>query len=61
MTMEAIDIYDKKYTVRKLKNGTLILTPVVEITDKRTALTEYTDQELVNEMIRRVEENDFKV
>lgn len=61
--MEAIRIHGREYTVRTKKNGTLILTPIIDVTDKRAALEEYSDVELVEEMERRAERrlNDLQI
>lgn len=54
--MEQVELFNKIYVVKEKKNGVLELIPVTPPTDHRNALTEYTDQELVNEMWRRADE-----
>lgn len=54
--MEIVRLFEKDYEIRERKDGTLILKPVIRPSDKRNALTEYSTQELVDEVWRRTDE-----
>lgn len=54
--MEIITLLNKEYEIKERQDGTLVLKPIVRPSDKRNALTEYSTQELVDEVWRRTEE-----
>lgn len=54
--MEIATIFNKEYEVKTKSDGTLVLKPIKRITDMRAALSEYSTQELVDEVWRRSEE-----
>lgn len=54
--MEIATIFHKEYEIVPKEDGRLILKPIIRPSDKRLALTEYSTQELVDEVWRRCEE-----
>ena len=55
--MEIATIFHKEYEVKEKPDGTIILKPIIHVTDRRAALKEYTTQELVDEVWERCEED----
>ena len=54
--MEIVTLFKKEYEIKERQDGTLTLKPIIRPSDKRNALTEYSTQELVDEVWRRTEE-----